>query len=60
MGWFGDKNAVEKYQAARRDLNEYGEHQRERGRLDEDETPEYYRLNDRVREASAHVPWWRR
>ena len=61
MGWFfGDKDAVEDYKAAREDLHEYGQHQRERGRLDEDETPEYYRLSDRVAEAAQRVPWWRR
>lgn len=60
MGWFSNSDAVNKYEDARQDLREYGKHQRERGGLDEDETPEYYRLSDRVAEAKQHVPWWRR
>lgn len=61
MGWFSNgDDAVEELRSAREDLEDYGRHQRERGGLDADETPEYYRLNDRVYEARQNVSWWRR
>lgn len=58
MGWFGNKDAIEAHRTARQDLEEYGDHQRERG--DHYETDEYLRLNQRVIDAEANVPWWRR
>lgn len=60
MNWFGDKDAVNAHKAAKEDLEDYSDHQYEQNSRGGYETDEYLRLNQRVIDTEAHVPWWRR
>jgi hypothetical protein len=53
-----DKDALNRYRAAKRDLDANAAYERLAGITHE--TDEYRRLNDDVAAAEKDVPWWRR
>lgn len=60
MGLFssGSSKDVEKYKAAKRDLERLAKRERRAGI--KHETDAFNRANHRVVEAEKNVPWWRR